>query len=347
MPKQPLISVIVPVYNGATYLPRCIESIQQQTYPHWELLLIDDGSTDTSLKICREYATKNNRIRVMSQKNQGVCAARNTGIEQARGEFLTFADQDDLLPTNDIFFHYVEIALATKADIICGEWKVLFQDNSTQFPPTAQWAADLTGNLCAEEFLYKICARQEGSIWNRLYRREIIGNIRCRTDLRLLEDFAFLLDILPQVHHVFHTNKVVYNWFQRQNSTLHVLVFDISVRQKMMPVFQQAYQLCLERKWSRALGAVKKWYLSEMVISAFLIILFDKKNQFTGFYKEIHQVLTNQKRLIFSKGLSFRVRIGAFCLLFFPTGLLYGLRSPGIRFLLQQKLVVLLSAKNS
>ena len=99
MPTQPLLSVIVPVYNAAPYLRRCLDSICGQTYPNLEIILIDDGSTDSSLEICKQYAAKDPRVRVLHQANKGLPATRNVGIEQSKGEFFTFVDSDDWVDT--------------------------------------------------------------------------------------------------------------------------------------------------------------------------------------------------------------------------------------------------------
>lgn len=92
-----MISVIVPVYNTEQYLPRCIESILSQSFTDFELLLIDDGSTDGSGKICDAYAEKDNRIRVFHKENGGVSSARNMGLDEAKGEWVYFVDSDDEL----------------------------------------------------------------------------------------------------------------------------------------------------------------------------------------------------------------------------------------------------------
>lgn len=91
------ISVIVPVYNASTYIGRCIESVQAQTYKKWELILVDDGSKDDSLNICSEYASKDTRIHVIHQENAGPGIARNTGIDMANGEYIVFIDSDDYI----------------------------------------------------------------------------------------------------------------------------------------------------------------------------------------------------------------------------------------------------------
>ena len=91
------VSIIIPVYNSERYLNRCLDSVLSQRYTHLEVLLIDDGSTDHSLNICREYAAKDNRIRVVHQDNQGASAARNTGLDHATGEYIMFCDSDDMV----------------------------------------------------------------------------------------------------------------------------------------------------------------------------------------------------------------------------------------------------------
>ena len=96
--KNPLISVIVPVYKVEQYLHRCVDSILAQTYTNLEIILIDDGSPDRSGAICDEYAAKDSRIRVIHQKNAGLGAARNAGLDVCSGEYIAFVDSDDTLP---------------------------------------------------------------------------------------------------------------------------------------------------------------------------------------------------------------------------------------------------------
>ena len=92
-----MVSCIIPVYNTEKYLPRCIESVLAQTFVDWEMLLIDDGSTDASGSICDEYAASDSRIRVFHKENGGVSSARNVGLDNMRGEWVTFVDSDDWL----------------------------------------------------------------------------------------------------------------------------------------------------------------------------------------------------------------------------------------------------------
>ena len=99
---QPLISIVIPVYNAERYINKCIDSVLSQSYANWELLLIDDGSSDDSGRICDGYSKKDDRIRTFHKRNGGVGSARNVGIEQASGDFITFIDSDDWISSQYI-----------------------------------------------------------------------------------------------------------------------------------------------------------------------------------------------------------------------------------------------------
>ena len=128
---MPEISVIVPVYNVEKYLVQCIESIKMQTFENWELILVDDGSQDNSGMICDEYAQKDNRIKVVHQKNRGVSTARNSGVKFATGKYISFVDSDDYIVPN-FFEIMLEKLIAYKADMVrCGFYE--FNDNNVVF----------------------------------------------------------------------------------------------------------------------------------------------------------------------------------------------------------------------
>ena len=121
---KPLVSIIVPIFNAAKYLPECIESILNQNYPEFELLLIDDGSTDKSGTICDQYAHKDSRILSFHQKNAGVSAARNRGIEAARGEYVAFVDADDKVSPS-----YISDFFRFSADLVIQGFTLLNQES--------------------------------------------------------------------------------------------------------------------------------------------------------------------------------------------------------------------------
>ena len=116
---RPLLSVIVPVYKAEKYIHKCISSILNQTFKDLELILVDDGSPDNSGVICDEYATKDSRVKVFHQENGGVCVARNTGLDNATGEYVFFVDSDDYILTDTLETLYTDV-LNHNADIAVG-----------------------------------------------------------------------------------------------------------------------------------------------------------------------------------------------------------------------------------
>lgn len=121
--KKYLVSVVIPVYNMEQYLKKCVDSVRNQTYPHLEILLVDDGSTDDSLRLCKEYAEKDARIRVLEKENGGLVSAWTYGVRKARGEYLCFVDSDDWIHVKMIE-HLMTEAEGRKKEIICGNYVI-------------------------------------------------------------------------------------------------------------------------------------------------------------------------------------------------------------------------------
>lgn len=125
--NEQLVSVIIPVYNVGRYLPQCFDSVTSQTYRNLEIIVIDDGSTDDSGSICDQYAEKDDRIRVIHTDNRGLASARNLGLENVSGEYISFIDSDDWIEPQTIEM-FIRTALETEADIVnakyCSEYVV-------------------------------------------------------------------------------------------------------------------------------------------------------------------------------------------------------------------------------
>ncbi len=120
MTAHPYISVIIPTYNAENFISKCLEHLVHQTYKNIEIIVVDDGSTDNTVKTCKSYAASDKRIRVIRQKNAGPSVAMNTGLDAAHGDWIHFHDHDDFVNL-DFFEKMADAAIKTDADVLCGE----------------------------------------------------------------------------------------------------------------------------------------------------------------------------------------------------------------------------------
>lgn len=191
-----LISIIVPIYNSEAFLDRCIQSILSQTYKHWELLLVDDGSTDTSGKICDSYAAKDDRIHVFHQNNTGVSTARNVGLEKATGEYVAFCDSDDWVD-NDWIENLVTCASSENLDIVYCDMVHHYPNNITINVSSAE---DSSNKI---EFL-KRYLNTGYSLCVMMVRRSLIQE----NSIRGLDGYIFCEDMFLSVNMFIHANRI-------------------------------------------------------------------------------------------------------------------------------------------
>ena len=184
--KQPIISIIVPVYNVEKYLKSCVESLISQTYSDIEILLVNDGSTDNSGKICETYANIDSRVKVFHQTNQGAATARNVGISKATGEFLLFVDSDDTIDI-DTCEKVVKCMLDNNVD-----WVMWTPKDNPRHLQEGLYEGDCYRRL----ILNSMIGRGFGpSLFKQIYKRAlfITHHIQCPPQLRNFEDFATVL----------------------------------------------------------------------------------------------------------------------------------------------------------
>ena len=192
---MPVLSIIVPVYKVEPYLPKCIESILAQTFTDFELILIDDGSPDRCGEICDEYAAKDNRIVVIHQKNEGVSAARNAGLDAAKGDYIGFVDSDDLIHPSMYQMLY-ETAETTGSEITCCNSE-LFETNT---PPDFRIASEGLVSGATVVFpkneiqvdLYSRPSVLKGFCYTKLFCSSLLSNVRFPLRVPIWEDLCFL-----------------------------------------------------------------------------------------------------------------------------------------------------------
>ena len=214
--KEELISVIVPVYNVDKYIDRCIETIVNQTYRNIEILLIDDGSTDDSGKICDTWANKDKRITVIHKENAGVSSARNLGLENSHGHFISFIDSDDSIDRN-MYYEMKKMIEETNSDICFCDIKYIRNGNIEE-------KKHLDKEIFNKEEILKSLFDYNGlnlAAWNKLFRTNVIKNIRFREDISIREDALFCAEAFDNSKKICHLKKMPYNYYYREGSALN------------------------------------------------------------------------------------------------------------------------------
>lgn len=277
-----LISIIIPVYNTEKYLDRCIQSVLAQTYTNWELLLIDDGSTDSSWAICDKYAEQDSRIKVFHKENGGVSSARNLGLDNAKGEWISFIDSDDWVANQ-----YLEILHQNGLyDFVTGYWSILNCDSFCSKPFYNQefrkdgirTFLDInTGKLS-----YPVC---------RLYRRSIIKNNRLRFDTKIhfAEDALFNLSYIRYIQTAKQTGDILYYYEKHENSLSNKEIPWAELDRAISQI--GAHITALEKQFSWNGNRLRQYYIWGVILRKHLTKLQYKKTiwECVNGLKEIHK----------------------------------------------------------
>lgn len=252
--ENPLVSIIVPVYNSAKYLSGCVDSILAQTYKNIELILVDDGSKDDSGKICDSYASKDSRVKVIHQQNGGISRAQNAGLDAVSGEFIAFADNDDILDCKNIEI-LLNAILQSGASMSKAKWQQFGLSSLEQIKKESGLSArgfgaeksQVTARLenatqikivknplkayqtvfCK---IFRIIGNKLGknsearyfneANWCRLYKREIWQGVRF-PEGKFAQDTAMASVLYSRMNCVAHVDEVLYYWLQREDSVTH------------------------------------------------------------------------------------------------------------------------------
>lgn len=185
------ISVIIPIHNAEKYIEKAVQSVVEQSYTNWELILIENVSEDSSLRISQKLAEKNEKIRLIEEKTKGVGMARNTGLNHASGEYIVFIDADDYLPDQNVFQRYINIAEQIKTDIIVSNYARLWKE---KILPAADHSLFSMCRSDSEEFQFRgfFSVGTLSYVWGKLYRKSFLdGNHIIFSDFEYAEDKLF------------------------------------------------------------------------------------------------------------------------------------------------------------
>ena len=211
---KPKISVIIPVYNGAKYLPRCLDSLLAQTFKNWTAICVDDGSVDETAAVLDEYSRKDKRFVVVHKKNAGVSAARNDGIKLANTEYIHFMDADDVIDEN---YYEQMIKNADDADIVCSGFVSNTKYSANLIYKNTHVLKSLFGKLFWSQALLK------SYVWRYLFKTDFVKKHKLEFDTKLVsqEDAIFVLQSMLVANKIIIVPNVNYHYLFNENSALN------------------------------------------------------------------------------------------------------------------------------
>lgn len=218
MSYNPIISVIIPAYNSEKYIDRCIESLVNQTINDYELLIINDGSTDSTLGICKKLSSKYRNIRVLNQNNKGVSEARNYGMVNAIGDFIAFVDSDDFVEPNylETLLHGIQ---KNNADLSA----VTYTHESVSCKNTMPFYDKKLVNTEDALNLIACDIRYAGYLWNKLFRKDILTKYSIKFDshIKIWEDMLFCIEYTDHINKAFFIDAPLYHYIDRPGSAVN------------------------------------------------------------------------------------------------------------------------------
>lgn len=324
MCDEPLISIVIPVYNIESYIKQTLDSVMSQDYKNFEIILVDDGSTDKTLAVCKAISFNNSRIKVIHQDNKGVSAARNNGIKNANGEYISFVDGDDIVAPNLIARMY-QVMKNTEVDLVTSGYSrnPCELGNLTDIKPKVLERFNALKELpYNQSFTY--------SVWGKLFKTEIVKKILFDEKTGILEDYLFICNYLVNTHSVAVISDKLYCYMIRDGSALNkkftpkrldlIYSYDKSfeivnrISKNLLPYYRCSYLADLISLKGTILDNKKEYYYLSVVDkkinqlkSSFLkgsrkkrlLILLYKVNPFlyykvTSFYMRVKNFINNK-----------------------------------------------------
>lgn len=310
-----LISIIVPVYNTENYLEKCLLSLVNQTYKNIEIIIIDDGSPDNSMNIIQKFVLADNRAKVISQKNQGLSGARNTGINNANGDYIMFIDSDDWIEI-DTCEKAINASEKYNADVVF--WSYIKEFSNSQ---KDNYLFDKTEIIWSEKNINQLSRRMVGLVgdelanpqsidnlvtaWGKLYKKSVIGDVRF-TDTKIIgtEDALFNIEVFLGINSAVYIPDLLSHYRKDNESSL-----THNYKEKLVSRWKEMYsriKILLDRNdMSREYYDALKNRICFGLIGLGINLAEDKKMSFKEKKKEIYNILSMNHYQIALKDLDF------------------------------------------
>ena len=267
------ISIIIPVYNAEKYIKKCLDSIKRQTYTNYEIIIVDDGSEDSSLKICEKFKNENKSIimKIFTQKNEGPSSARNKGITNAEGDYITFVDSDDYLEENLL-----------EALLNCCKKDTMIRSNYKTFKANKIFNNTIERDtISADKFIEKILTNSfPGCVWGCLFETKIVKKMKFSSELHFMEDTLFLVEYLNNVKYV---EFVEANYYYCLSNTNSITLSSANILNNIKSFNKSLDEINLITKNSY-----------EKLIDNKRIILIEKELAKVSKFKELKTIINNQ-----------------------------------------------------
>jgi glycosyltransferase involved in cell wall biosynthesis len=269
---EDLVSVIVPAYNSGVKIKSCISSILKSTYDSLEVIVVDDGSSEADACIYDSLQELSEKVKIIHQENTGVSGARNTGIDNAHGKFITFVDADDTIDS-ELISTLVENCKKNKSDVsICGYKEFYDETNYMKF--SCKKKKELIDSEILECFFTSNIIGW--SVWAKLYSKAVIGETRFKVGRKTAEDMFFVYEVLKKARKVIIDNRLLYNYIKQSDSAMA----DTNC-EKFFDTFDLINEIYLDRLSNPKIKkAQSEFYLSKMLWFFRFIIYKDKKNNY-------------------------------------------------------------------
>ena len=255
------VSIIVPVYNVELYIEDCLNSLLNQTYSNYEIILINDGSTDNSIEICSKYSNK--KIKIFNQNNKGVSIARNVGISLATGQYIMFVDADDMVSKNYIENLITSIEETNTDMVVCGYTKekteLVHKKNSQEIKGEIINANTMLENMMENNL-------QEGYLWNKIFKKSIINDnsLEFKEGVNVWEDLYFVIEYLSKSNKIFTINEKLYYYRTREGSAVNrkETATDLVGKIKILELIMKNYNLIIN---SKNYYGIKRMYITVLL----------------------------------------------------------------------------------
>lgn len=306
--KQILISVILPIYNAESYLNRCLDNLINQTYTNLEIICVDDGSTDNSLKLLKEYQDKDNRIKVIHQNNAGPGITRNIGLSVATGDYISFIDADDY-SDKEMFNLMLQKQIDYDADICCCNVAWVYKDKQENCIPVIK--DGLISNDLAMKFIgndsFNSC------LWNKLFKKELLENFKLIEKL-CSEDYDACVRLIAKAKKIYYMGNVLYFYFKENPDSITINCLKEKTTRDTFYVNKKCLYYLEKQHFLSALPMARKKVFIASVLLIISIYIYDKEQHNRISLLKIKSVLKKNFKYLLSSNIGFDKKL--FCIIF-------------------------------